>query len=550
MKAAIYSRFSTDKQTESSITDQVRVCTEYATKQSWEISHRFEDQGISGAALGNRPGVQAMMAAGANREFDVLLVMDLSRLSRSQADTPKMLDRLTFKGVRIIGIQDGYDSARKGHKLMSGISGVFGEMFRDTVSDKTRTALESRAKDGRATGGRTYGYTSKNVLVEAEALTVLEIFTRYANGETQRAIAKDLNARGVSPPRAALWQVSALHTILHNERYTGRMTWNKTVKRKDPDSGKRHTFDRPASEWVTAVREDLRIVSDEIWARVRLKDTAATYGSGNARPKYPLSGLLVCGECGRAMVIAGGINTRGFGTRRYVCRNHSEHGAGVCSNSMTVSRLVAEELLIDPIRARLLGDEKFLAAVAELRDFGGKKDPENFDQVVCAVKGARGDFDSRGSFLQSAPISPVGGGSHAGTGGLPSAVLDGRITAIERAVAEGAIPARDGASHIARLKAEHERTHNTVVPCNDDVLANVERLHAALVSAATDALRDALRRTLGTIRCVPTIDGGERYLNAVFEGGDMPLWDWLYCGTPSIMGRDTMVPRAGIEPAT
>lgn len=73
MKAATYSRFSTDKQTESSIADQVRVCTEYAQAQGWTIAQRFEDQGISGAAIGNRPGCVAMLEAARARAFDVLL---------------------------------------------------------------------------------------------------------------------------------------------------------------------------------------------------------------------------------------------------------------------------------------------------------------------------------------------------------------------------------------------------------------------------------------------------------------------------------------------
>jgi DNA invertase Pin-like site-specific DNA recombinase len=59
LRAAIYSRFSTDKQTESSIADQVRVCTERAEKDGHTITDRFEDQGISGAAIGNRPGFRA-----------------------------------------------------------------------------------------------------------------------------------------------------------------------------------------------------------------------------------------------------------------------------------------------------------------------------------------------------------------------------------------------------------------------------------------------------------------------------------------------------------
>jgi hypothetical protein len=62
------------------------------------------------------------------------------------------------------------------------------------------------------------------------------------------------------------------------------------------------------------------------------------------------------------------------------------------------------------------------------------------------------------------------------------------------------------------------------------ILANAERLRAALVSAATDALRDALRRTLGTVRCTPTQEGESRYLLAQFSGSDAALLEWLAIG--------------------
>ncbi|HTE41647.1 MAG TPA: recombinase family protein, partial [Steroidobacteraceae bacterium] len=100
MKAAIYSRFSTDQQNESSIADQVRVCTEYAERSGMRIVERYEDQGISGAALGNRPGALRMMEQSLAKRFDVLLVVDLSRLSRSTGDLSKMIDRLVAKDVR------------------------------------------------------------------------------------------------------------------------------------------------------------------------------------------------------------------------------------------------------------------------------------------------------------------------------------------------------------------------------------------------------------------------------------------------------------------
>lgn len=59
------------------------------------------------------------------------------------------------------------------------------------------------------------------------------------------------------------------------------------------------------------------------------------------------------------------------------------------------------------------------------------------------------------------------------------------------------------------------------------IAANAEALRAALVDGAVDALRAALRRTLGTVPVRPLVDGGTRYLHADFEGGDMPLLAWL-----------------------
>lgn len=105
MKAAVYSRFSTDRQNESSIADQVCVCAEYASRQGWHVVEYFEDQGISGAALGNRPGVLRLQDSAFARRVDAVLVTDLSRLSRSQGDLSKMIDRLVAKGVRVVGVR-------------------------------------------------------------------------------------------------------------------------------------------------------------------------------------------------------------------------------------------------------------------------------------------------------------------------------------------------------------------------------------------------------------------------------------------------------------
>ena len=62
MRAAIYARYSTDKQTESSVADQLRVCTEHAERHGFTVALTFRDEGISGAATGNRPGFSSAAA--------------------------------------------------------------------------------------------------------------------------------------------------------------------------------------------------------------------------------------------------------------------------------------------------------------------------------------------------------------------------------------------------------------------------------------------------------------------------------------------------------
>ena len=85
MKAVTYSRFSTDRQNESSISDQNRCCCEYAVEHNMTMIEHFEDQGISGAALGNRPGARALMEAAFALRFDVVIVTETNIMPANSA---------------------------------------------------------------------------------------------------------------------------------------------------------------------------------------------------------------------------------------------------------------------------------------------------------------------------------------------------------------------------------------------------------------------------------------------------------------------------------
>jgi DNA invertase Pin-like site-specific DNA recombinase len=370
VKVAIYSRFSTDRQNESSIADQVRVCTECADGRGWKVVERFEDQGISGAALGNRPGVLKLQDAAFARRFDAVLVTDLSRLSRSTGDLSKMIDRLVAKGLRVIGVQDGYDSSRRGHKLQTGLSGIIGEAFRDMVKDRTYAALETRAKQKKPTGGRAYGYRAGKV-DKGEAYIVREIFGRFADGASCKTIAAELNGRRIPSPgstwkrserRASGWMGSGIRGILRNERYRGVVHWNTSEWRKDPDTGRRKRITRPREEWISHIDESLRIISDDLYQRAQqrvrpLKSETRMRAGG--KPKYLLSGLLRCDVCDAHYTIT---NATSYGCSSY-------HDGHACSNSILVRRDRAEDILLGPIRDDLLKPDRVARMAKEMQSY-------------------------------------------------------------------------------------------------------------------------------------------------------------------------------------
>jgi hypothetical protein len=92
-----------------------------------------------------------------------------------------------------------------------------------------RSALESRAKEKKATGGKAYGYRDGKV-DKGEAFIVREIFGKFADGASCRTIAAELNGRRIASPgstwnrterRVQGWMGSGVRVILRNERYRG-----------------------------------------------------------------------------------------------------------------------------------------------------------------------------------------------------------------------------------------------------------------------------------------------------------------------------------------
>jgi site-specific DNA recombinase len=140
--------------------------------------------------------------------------------------------------------------------------------------------------------------------------------------------------------------------ILNNSAYIGVYIWNRSQWIKDPDTGARVRQDRPQDEWKTVKRDHYRIISDELWRKVRQRMGAERLNAGTSgagRPARTLfGGLLRCPLCGGAMA---SVNQRHYG-----CVARKERGKHVCQG-VNILREQTDERLLGILREELCADD-------------------------------------------------------------------------------------------------------------------------------------------------------------------------------------------------
>lgn len=359
MRTAAYARFSSDQQRDASLEDQLRNCRAYCARMGWPAPIEFSDAAMSGARS-DRPGYQRLLAQAP--QFDVILVDDLSRLSRDSIEAQTVVKRLTFAGVRLLGVSDGVDTGRKGHGIEVGLRGIMSEVYLADLADKTHRGLTGRALAGSSAGGLSYGFRvtecGQRAIEPAQADVVRRIFSEYLAGRSPRQIASGLNADGIRSARGSTWAMTAIHGdqrrgigILANPVYVGRWIWNRSQWVKNPANGRRVRKERPREEWLTSEHPELAIIDQATWNAVqaRLRGQKKDSGTVGRPPRYLLSGILRCGECGGPMVAA---------DRYRYCCSHAKT-RGTCAGTLRPARRQAEAALIAGIQAELLSEAAF-----------------------------------------------------------------------------------------------------------------------------------------------------------------------------------------------
>jgi site-specific DNA recombinase len=423
LRAAYYARYSTDGQEADSIDRQFMVCDAIAKREGFAhaVRHRFSDPETSGGTP-QRIGYSAMLAAAIRGEFDILIAEDISRLWRNMEMQTRDINELLE--LRVAIITQAEDTRRENDLIMLNLKGAINENNRKEIGRRVRNKLELLARSGRPAGGRAYGYTPAGQsgtgqieVNETQAAVVRQIFEWRSIGWSGKRIAQELNAKGIPAPGAAWkrnqagrrpkrtdgeWVRSAIigdvrrgTGILNNPAYKGEVVWGRSRWIRSPrDSAiRRCEVIEDADDLVTHRSERLRIVSDELWNRVQIVQSARTPRSDAIRaarrrqgrgPALWLSSLLVCSECGSSYVQ--------YGRTDYVCGGF--HNGSTCTNGTRFRVADIERAVLDVLEIDFLSPEALRRAADMAMDYFEKQQSAQA-QPPTALVDALAEIDAR-----------------------------------------------------------------------------------------------------------------------------------------------------------
>lgn len=180
MRAAIYARVSTDRQTTE---NQTRELKALAKREGWEVVHVFEDTMSGAKGRDDRKGLDAMLKAVGRREFDAVLVWSVDRIGRSLTDLLSVLMELHSKKTRLVLHQQGLDTGTPAGKAMFQMLGVFAEFERSIIQERVRAGLErAKARGVRLGRPATDDKTAEAVRKALRAESVRAVAKRFGLG--------------------------------------------------------------------------------------------------------------------------------------------------------------------------------------------------------------------------------------------------------------------------------------------------------------------------------------------------------------------------------
>ena len=210
---------------------QLEEIREYCERQGWEIVHEFHDIASGAKSAKDRGGLDAAIAAAKRGEYEVLVVREVSRFSRSAIDAFQTAETLHEVGAYVCDVNGRKSSDELEFMILSAVA----QHERKQINERTRGGMKVAARKGKYGGGPPpFGYAvhatrdksddNWNTLVvdDEEAKTVNHLFELAALPDASiLKTAREAERRGLVNRDGLPFSKTHLGELLRNPIYLG-----------------------------------------------------------------------------------------------------------------------------------------------------------------------------------------------------------------------------------------------------------------------------------------------------------------------------------------
>ncbi|OXB92605.1 recombinase family protein [Parageobacillus galactosidasius] len=362
--AAIYVRVSTLKESQKDSPEhQKSVCLQKARMEGLETREEYiyEDRS-TGTSIMEREEINQLIKDAKKGYFSTIIFASLSRFSRDSLDAIA-LKRVLVNGlgIRLISIDDTYDSKVKDDEMIFTIISAVNQKLSEQISISSRRGIRESAMKGNFTGSRApYGYKKVIInkdgrelktleIVEKDAEVVRKIYELYVyHNMGEKQIINYLNEQGIPSPKGGVWGITTVQRILQNEAYTGRNVFSKyTVKKVYEDLANMHhrknrLVQTPKETWGRSEEKKWEaIIDDELFKKAqdkRMERGGGKRGGVRNVKVNPFAGIIKCAHCGSNFVSmkSGKVGKSGQEYRYLICSSRRRMGIKGCKNDLWI----------------------------------------------------------------------------------------------------------------------------------------------------------------------------------------------------------------------
>lgn len=242
--ALIYCRISKDAAGEHlGIDRQERLCRDLAARLGLDVVDVLGDNDVSAYRGHGRPAFEALVEALKAGRADTVLVYHVDRLYRRMADLERLVEVVEATAVDIHTVAAGdVDLSTASGRMVARMLGAAAQHESERIGERMRMKHDELAARGRAPGGRApYGYRWTTELTEdgsarrgygvaeEEAAAVRTMASRVLEGASLLAIAREMDAAGITTREGRPWHHSTVRAVLLNPAVAGLRVHRREV---------------------------------------------------------------------------------------------------------------------------------------------------------------------------------------------------------------------------------------------------------------------------------------------------------------------------------